>query len=645
VDSVNILLVDDQPAKLLGYEAILSDLGERLIKAHSAREALDHLLRNDVAVILVDVCMPELDGFELAQMIRDHPRYKSTAIIFVSAIMMTDFDRLRGYQSGAVDYVSVPVVPEILRAKVTVFADLYRKTKQLEALNRELETRVEERTERLGLALDSAGAASWNWDVRADRLEWTRFSSLYGLPESKAATLAGWLGCMPEEDRQHVAAKLAQVRERAGDDDWKETFRISHGGGGTRVISRLGRAFRDEHGLVCRMTGIDLDVTERVAAEEALKEADRNKDEFLATLAHELRNPLAPIRNALHLMGLEQLSTRQHAESREMVRRQVDHMVRLVDDLLDVSRISSGKIALRLEHVDVAEFVARAVETCQPLLDARGVFLEVRLPSRSIAVRGDATRLVQLLGNILHNAAKYTERGGDVRVLVDQEGEQAVIAVRDNGIGIPPEMLPRIFNLFTQARPSDQRGDGGLGIGLALARRLAQMHHGSLTASSDGAGKGSTFVIRLPLSLGLETPATDHAPPVDAITRKLRILIADDNEDAADSMSLLLAAAGHDVTTVYDGLAAVESAATVRPDTVILDIGMPILDGYGAARRIREEPWGAAVFLIALTGWGQPEDRRHAAEAGFDLHLTKPVDPVRLAAVLADGRPDGRSRG
>jgi len=637
VDSVNILLVDDQPAKLLGYEAILSDLGENLIKAHSAREALEHLLRNDVAVILVDVCMPELDGFELAQMIRDHPRYQQTAIIFVSAIMMTDFDRLRGYQSGAVDYVSVPVVPEILRAKVTVFADLYRKTKQLEALNRELEQRVAERTERLGLALESAGAASWNWDVGADRFEWTRFTSLYGLPETRAATLSGWLGCMPVEERDRVAAKLAQVRQAPGADDWNETFRIAHGDGGTRFISRLGRAFRDEHGAVCRMTGIDLDVTERVAAEEALKEADRNKDEFLATLAHELRNPLAPIRNALHLMGLEQLSAGQRSESRDMVRRQVDHMVRLVDDLLDVSRISSGKIALRMEHVEVGEFVARAVETCQPLLDARGVFLEVGLPAQSIAVRGDATRLVQLLGNILHNSAKYTERGGEVAITVGYEGDEAVIAVRDTGIGIPAELLPRIFNLFTQARPSEQRTDGGLGIGLALARRLAQMHHGSVTASSEGTGKGSEFVIRLPLSAGpVEDAGASLEAPTEGVRRTLRILVADDNEDAADSLSLVLEAAGHHVTTVYDGLAAVESAASLRPDAVILDIGMPKLDGYGAARRIREEPWGSAVFLIALTGWGQPEDRRQAADAGFDLHLTKPVDPTMLARVLAD---------
>jgi signal transduction histidine kinase len=519
VERLNILLVDDQPAKLLGYEAILAELGENLIKARSAREALHVLLEQDVALILVDVCMPELDGFELVQLIRDHPRHRRASIIFVSAINVTDLDRLRGYESGAVDYMSVPLVPEILRARVMVFLDLYRKTNALEALNRELEARVAERT-------------------------------------------------------------------------------------------------------------------------AALEEADRRKDVFLATLAHELRNPLAPIRNALHLLGADGVGEERRTQSREMIQRQVDHMVRLVDDLLDVSRISSGKISLRLERTDVDDVVTRAIETCQPLVDARGIRLSVSVGEPSLCVLGDSTRLVQVLCNVLHNAVKYSGDGGEVVVSVQVEGTDVVVSVRDDGIGIPADMLPRVFDLFTQVRGTVGAAEGGLGIGLALARRLAEMHGGSLEARSEGAGQGSTFVLRLPLPIDpdLET----HEPvavPVVVPSRKLRILVADDNEDAADSLAMVLEGAGHTVTTVYDGHAAIESAEATRPDVIVLDIGMPKLDGYEAARRIRKTPWGAEVFLVALTGWGQADDRRQAAEAGFDVHLTKPVEPAHLAAVLAKGRP------
>lgn len=637
MNRISILLVDDQPAKLLAYEAILADLGEHLIKAHSAREALEQLLANDVAVILVDVCMPELDGFELVQIIREHPRYEHTAIIFVSAIMLTDFDRLRGYRSGAVDYVSVPVVPEILRAKVTVFVDLYRKTKQLEALNRELEARVAERTERLTLALDSAGAASWDWDVRADRLEWRRFSQLYGLPEGSATTITDWLACMHDEDRERIAARIEQLERSPERDEWDDTFRVRHPEY-VRVISRLGRALRDGSGQVVRITGIDLDVTSRVAAEEALKEADRRKDEFLATLAHELRNPLAPIRNALHLLCLDQLTPSRCDEIRRMIQRQVEHMVQLVDDLLDVSRISKGKIALRRGTVELNEVVRRALEISQPLLDARGVVLTVESRESTLCVHGDLTRLVQVLGNVLHNAAKYTERGGAVRIVLERRADDAVISVVDTGIGIPAEMLPRIFDLFTQVRGNHDAPTGGLGIGLALARRLVEMHKGTLTASSDGVGQGSTFVIRLPVLLEVGAAASVPTLTSSAPAAELRIIVADDNQDAADSLALLLEAAGHQATAVYDGQAAVEAAAALHPDVIVLDIGMPALDGCEAARRIRAEPWGRDVFLVALTGWGQPADQRRAEAAGFDLHLTKPVDPAKIVAVLAERR-------
>src|SRR5688500_15434198 len=347
---VKILLVDDQPGKLMTYEAILEDLGETLLKASSAREALDCLLKNDIAVVLVDVCMPELDGYELASMIRQHPRFQKTAIIFISAVLVTDLDRLRGYACGGVDYVPVPIVPEILRAKVSVFADLYRKTRELEAFNDALEARVTERT----AALEATTAA--------------------------------------------------------------------------------------------------------------LQDANQRKDEFLALLAHELRNPLAPIRTSVQLLRLDGLSPAQREQARLVIERQVDHLVRLIDDLLDVSRISRGVITLQNEIVDVADVLARAVETTRPLIDARQLELTLDMPHGEMHVRGDTTRLAQAVGNLLNNAAKFTDQGGQITLCAICDEGQAVITVRDTGQGIPADMLTRVFDLFVQVNRATPAPHGGLGL-------------------------------------------------------------------------------------------------------------------------------------------------------------------------------------
>ena len=521
IDRVNILLVDDQPAKLLTYEAILGDLGDTLITAASAAEALQQLLRSDIAVVLIDVCMPELDGFELAAMIRQHPRFQRTAIIFVSAVMLTELDRLRGYEIGAVDYVPVPVVPEILRAKVAVFADLYRKSRALERLNAELEHRVGERT-----------------------------------------------------------AALAAVTD-------------------------------------------------------ALKEADRRKDEFLAMLAHELRNPLAPIRTAVQLLRLKELSDPQRASARDIIERQVEHLVTLIDDLLDVSRITRGMIALQREPVLIAAIVARAVETVRPAIDARGHRLVLEMPDELLSVDGDKTRLVQVVANVLHNAAKFMEPGGAIALQVARDGGEAVIAVTDTGVGISAELLPTVFELFTQGQRAEA-SHGGLGIGLALVRRLTEMHGGTVRAESDGPGRGTRLTVRLPLltseGAGAERPPADR-PPV----APRRVLIADDNHDAAVALSLLLELDGHDVRTVFDGQEALAVGDSFVPEVVLLDLGMPKLDGYDAARRMRERPWGRTARLIALTGWGQPQDRTRSAAAGFDVHLVKPVSEAELFRALAGG--------
>lgn len=534
-ERLNILLVDDQPAKLLTYEAILQDLGDRLIKAHTAREALEYLLLEEIAVILMDVSMPDVDGFELASMIRQHPRCQRTSIIFVSAVHLTDLDRLRGYETGAVDYVPVPVVPQVLRAKVSVFLELFRKTRQLERLNADLERRVASRTEEL-------------------------------------------------------EASTARLR----------------------------------------------------ASEEGLREADRRKDEFLAILAHELRNPLAPIRNALTLMRSSSSLSPEVTWSRDLIERQVDQLARLVDDLLDVSRVSRGKIELKRELLELEEVVAAGIETSRPHIDGRQHELVLRFPESPVRVFGDRIRLTQVVSNLLNNAAKFQEKGGKITVIVDRDGGDAIVRIEDRGIGIAPETLPRVFDLFVQYDHPTTRTERGLGIGLSLVKDLLALHDGSVSAHSDGLGHGSEFVIRLPCrGDAVRTAPLAEMPQRGPARRRQRILVVDDNRDAAISLALLLRHDGHEVEVAHDGPEALRLASLRRPEVVLLDLGMPQMDGFEVCRAFRER--GHDAFMVALTGYGQEEDRRRSREAGFDSHLVKPALPDVIAKLLAD-RSDFRTR-
>jgi signal transduction histidine kinase len=535
---INILLVDDQPGKLLTYETILAELDENLVKASSADEALKHLLKMEFAVVLVDVCMPNVDGFELVSMIRQHPRCQRTAVIFISAVQITNLDQLKGYELGAVDYLSVPVVPELLRARVMVFSDLYRKTSALERMNKELEERVAERTQEL-----------------------------------------------------------------------------------------------------------QRDLSERKRLQEALIDADRRKDEFLAVLAHELRNPLAPIRTAVDTMRLRSMEDPVLLHCRDVIGRQCEQLTRLVDDLLDISRITRGSIRLERKALEVGAIVRRAVEMQRPLIERRGQTLTVEMPEQPLVVDGDMTRLSEALGNLLNNSAKYTDEGGRITVRVETTAKPAevVIRVRDNGVGIPPEMMSRVFEMFTQVDHTLHRAQGGLGIGLALVRKLVEMHGGRVEGSSGGLGQGSEFALRLPLHADQVLPIAPAEAPVRQPATQRRILIVDDNRDAADTMAMMLRLDGGIVETAHDGPQALQAAEQFRPDMVLLDIGIPGMNGYEVARRIRAQPWGVGMVLIAQTGWGQEEDRRRTREAGFDEHLTKPVDHARLVALIAD--PPVRSRG
>ncbi len=389
-----------------------------------------------------------------------------------------------------------------------------------------------------------------------------------------------------------------------------------------------------------RLTGIAQDITARKQAEEAFKEADRRKDEFLATLAHKLRNPLAPIRNSVQIMKLAGKNSEVAEQDRQTIERQLQQMVRLVDDLLDVSRITRNKIELRKERVALSSVVQSAVETSRPLIEASGHALTVTLPPQTVWLNAGLTRVAQVISNLLNNAAKYTEKGGHIWLTVKRQGGHVVIRVKDTGIGIPAPMLSKVFDLFTQLDRSLERSQGGLGVGLTLVRRLIEMHGGSIEARSEGPGMGSEFIVRLPVVLALvgEQPADSSDEPVGSTARR-RILVVDDNPDSATSLAMMLKLMGNDTQTAYDGLEALDVAAAFRPDVILLDIGMPKLNGYDAARRIRAQPWGKNMVLVALTGWSQEEDRRKSKDAGFDTHMVKPVDYAALMNLLASLPP------
>jgi signal transduction histidine kinase/ActR/RegA family two-component response regulator len=377
-----------------------------------------------------------------------------------------------------------------------------------------------------------------------------------------------------------------------------------------------------------------------------LQDSDRRKDEFLAMLAHELRNPLAPIRNGVQIYRAKGPDDPELSRATEVIDRQVRQMTRLVDDLLDVSRITRGRIELRRERVALAAIVDSAVEASQPLIQKRRHQLTVRIPAAPIWLYADATRMAQVLANLIHNAAKYMDQAGRIQLSAERQGEQAVVRIKDTGVGIPAAMLPRIFDMFTQLDSSRDRSEGGLGIGLTLVQSLVELHGGTVEAHSEGQGKGSEFVVRVPAPADLQTaasPAAAHEGAPEAAGAGRRILVVDDNRDAAETLVLLLQMMGNQVQEAHDGLEAVAAAASFRPEIILLDIGLPGLNGYQAARRIREQDGGSGIVLVALTGWGQDEDRRRSKEAGFDHHLTKPVDLADLQALLAGHRPAASS--
>ncbi|WP_255440452.1 response regulator [Caenimonas sedimenti] len=544
---VNILIVDDEPRNLAVLESVLDDPDYRLVRANSGDEALLALMADEFAVLVLDVRMPGMTGFELAQMIKERKKTARIPIIFLTAYYNEDQHILEGYGTGAVDYLHKPVNPSILRSKVSVFAELHRTGRELALAN------------------------------------------------------------------ERLTAEVAERRKAE------------------RNLSEL-----NEH--------LDRRVSERTvalqASEERLLEASRRKDEFLATLAHELRNPLAPVRNAIQLLKLKGGASADVLWAGELIDRQISAMARLIDDLMDVSRINQGRIELRREELPLSVVLGDALLTVQPLIDELGHTVSVAAAEDEILVDADRARLAQAFTNMLNNAAKYMDRGGSIGVFVERSGDEVVVRIKDNGIGIPGHRLERVFDMFSQEEAALSRSRGGLGIGLSLSRRLIQMHGGSVTAVSDGPGRGSEFLVRLPCAQpSVRTPSAERAPPVFAPIAQMRVLVADDNKDAAETLAMLLEMMGHSVRQVHDGEAAVAAAAEFAPQLVLLDIGMPKLNGYEACRRIRTQADGRAMTVVAITGWGQPEDLQNARSAGFDRHMVKPIDMNLLAALLSDSTP------
>jgi len=699
VGKANILVVDDRPDKHVVFRAILDELEQNLYTATSGEEALRHVLQRDFAVILLDVNMPGLDGLETAALIRSRTKSAHIPIIFITADYTDEMRISKGYSLGAVDYLSSPVVPEILRSKVKVFVDLYLLAEQAKRRAEEHLALAEERAARSAaeranarfafLAQASAALArSLEFDPTANEL--MRLAVPF-LADAAALTFPGEEGI---EARTELAWNSALTGEPLCRESvpaiecgwWRDAIARVQGSGVSESFPDLSGPHPTNgpagpqpeiprgsplHSLVIipllargRTIGVislgttsagrtidaDLvavasDVASRaaIALDNALlyrkiHDQDRRKNEFLAMLSHELRNPLAPITNAVHVLQTNDTDAKRHDWAREVIGRQVKQLSRLVDDLLDVSRITQNKIELKIEAVDVAAVVAVAVETVRPLIDAQEHALSVLLPEQPMRIRGDFARLAQVLANLLNNAAKYTDRKGRIALIAEQEGAEIVFRIRDSGIGIPASALPTIFELFTQVEQTLDRSQGGLGIGLTLVERLVKMQGGSVSASSAGRNLGSEFTVRLPAMPVDQRVAAGRraAERYNASSPgEFSVLIVDDNRDATDSMAMLLAMEGYDVRVAYDGPQALDSVRTARPDVILLDIGLPGMDGFQVAERVRADPENSSIVMVAVSGYGQEEHRSRSTQAGCDHHLVKPIEPAVVSELLA----------
>lgn len=576
---------------------------------------------------------------------------RSVAIADVRTDPLTDTPRAQATYA-AMQIVSIVVVPLVRSGQlvsILTMADgrprAWREdeTRLLEQVaertlfaveNSRTQAQLRDSRDVMQLAMRTGNMGAWSRDLVLDTVWWSpELGEIFGFePDDTNFTRERLFQQVKPEAREQLPVLiLAALRERR---DYFFEFEFQHAKTGEwRWMESRGRATFGNDGEPTMLYGLGIDITDRRRAVEALQEADRRKDEFLATLAHELRNPLAPISSGLHILR-SSASPAQTSTALEIMERQVNQMVRLVDDLLDVARITTGKVEIRREPIDLADAIRDAIETVSPEIGQRQHPLTIEAPDAPVFVDADRTRLAQVFGNLLNNSAKYSEPGQPLSITFARDGIDAVVRVRDAGIGIHPDMLARVFDMFRQADRTGGRARGGLGIGLSLVKRIVETHGGTVTATSEGLGEGSEFVVRLP---AIDAPRVkDRAAALaDGSPSRRRILVVDDNEDAAESLAALLSISGHDTRMAHDGPDAVKEAERFNPDIVFLDIGMPTLDGHETAKLIRQQPWGKEMVLIALTGWGQTEDRRRSKDAGFNHHLVKPADPAVVQKLLA----------
>ncbi|QBQ53960.1 PAS domain S-box protein [Nitrosococcus wardiae] len=496
--------------------------------------------------------------------------------------------------------------------------------------------------QRLRLALEAGRMGTWEWHIPTNTVTWSAsLEALHGrTPGTFTGTFDAYQQDIHPDDREQVINSITAALEQGKEHHIE--YRIVWADGSVHWVEGRGKLFQDEQGKPLRMIGICMDISDRKRYERELQEADRRKNEFLATLAHELRNPLAPIRNAVQILLVKDSPDPELQWARKIIDQQAQQMARLLDDLLDVSRIAHDKLELRKERIELATAIHNAVEISRPLIDSGGHELTIVLPPKPVYLNADPVRLAQIFSNLLNNAAKHTEEGSHIQLISEQQGSEIVISVKDDGIGIATEVLPRIFDIFSQEKRVLERSQGGLGIGLSLVRGLVELHGGNVEARSEGPGQGSEFIVRLPLLVqpAVERPQPQSKERKQAYVTKRRLLIVDDCKDSADSLAMLLKMIGHEVYTAYEGEEAIMAAAKLKPEVLLLDIEMPKLSGYDTCRHIRQQSWGKKMLLIAMTGWGQEDDRRRTKEAGFNYHMVKPVNPDALTKLLASLPPE-----
>ncbi|SHN41963.1 PAS domain S-box-containing protein [Duganella sacchari] len=624
--TVLILNVDDNDGARYVKSRILQNAGFQVAEAANGTDALLMASKLVPALVLLDVKLPDINGIEVCRQIKADVTTCSVLVLQTSAALTGRDDKIRGLEGGADNYLAAPIEADELIANVNALLRLQRT--QMALRNSE---------ERFRQLTDNIEDVFWMFDLEGGALLYVSkaYDQMWGRSTAQLQQSPDdWLAAIHAEDRAAVGAHWQAVRRG---EHYDQEYRLLLAGGAERWVRDRAFPVRDAADIPYRIARITSDITHRKQMERLLHAADENKNDFLATLAHELRNPLSPIRNAVALMnatGVEQEEV--HHKARDVIMRQVGHLSRLVDDLLDVARISEGKLMLRMQDVELHTVLEPALETVRPLIEARGHVLHLEVPTQPIWLHGDPVRLAQAVGNLLHNAAKFTNRGGEIRLRVSMPVPEKVrIAISDNGIGITDYNLPRIFNMFAQGASAHDRAHDGLGIGLSLVSTLAGMHGGSVMADSPGIDQGSTFVIELPVLAQAPAPAAPSPSPETPAAR--RVLLVDDNVDSAEVMGELLKFMGHTIYLAHDADGALAMAREHRPDVIILDIGLPNVDGHAVARMLRADPLFVHTRLVAHTGFGSDRDRENTAASGFDYHLVKPASFDELAQVLKVG--------